>query len=67
MVWTLAELDALKAAYASGATSVRWGDKSVNYDTRENLRRRIDEIEQELGTKPKGMQRRIVVVDNGLS
>lgn len=67
MVWTVEELDALRAAYASGATSVRWGDKSTTYDTRENLRRRIDELEQELGMKPKGMQRRIVVIDNGLS
>ena len=45
MSWTQAELDALKAAYASGTTRVTYEGKTVEYDTEAALLRRIQTIE----------------------
>jgi hypothetical protein len=49
MAWTQADLDSLEAAIASGANEVRYGDKSVRYQTLEQMliARRL--IRQELG------------------
>jgi hypothetical protein len=66
MAWTQQQLDDLRSAYAQGALSVRWGDRSVQFATREDLAQRIREMEQELGLRPKGMQVRQVVVNQGL-
>jgi hypothetical protein len=42
MAWTVADLDALKAADASGTLRVRFSDgKEVTYPTGEDLLRRI--------------------------
>jgi hypothetical protein len=65
MAWTVEELNALKSAYAQGVLSVRWGDKSVQYDTGEQLKARIAELERELGVRPTGLRTRIIVVDPG--
>lgn len=64
--FTQEQLDALREAYASGATSVRWGNESVTYGSREDIRRRIEEIEAELGVTQRGSRRRILRFDNGL-
>lgn len=45
MSWTQAELDALKAAYASGTTRVTYDGKTVEYDSEAALLRRIQTIE----------------------
>ncbi len=45
MSWTQAELDALKAAYASGTTRVTYEGKTVEYDSEAALLRRIQIIE----------------------
>jgi hypothetical protein len=66
MTWTQQQLDDLRIAYAQGALSVRWGDRSIQFDTREQLAQRIREAEQALGLRPKGLQVRQVVVDQGL-
>ncbi len=65
MAWTVEDLQALKDAYATGALSVRWGDKSVTYDSRESMRARIDDLERELGMRNKGLRVRQIVVDPG--
>lgn len=48
MSWTQAELDALKAAYASGTTRVMYEGKRVDYDTEAALLRRIQTIQSEI-------------------
>jgi hypothetical protein len=45
MTWTQSELDALKAAYASGTTRVTYEGKTVEYDSEAALLRRIQTIE----------------------
>jgi hypothetical protein len=45
LMWTQAELDALKAAYASGTTRVTYDGKTVEYDSEAALLRRIQTIE----------------------
>ncbi len=48
MAYTQIELDKLKAAYARGELSVQFGDRRVQYDSGEELLRRIKTIEKEL-------------------
>ena len=48
MAWTQAELDALKAAYASGTTRVSYEGKTVEYDSQAGLLARIRTIEAEV-------------------
>jgi hypothetical protein len=50
LMWTQAELDALKAAYASGTTRVTYDGKTVEYDSEAALLRRIQTIESAIGT-----------------
>lgn len=47
-MFTQAELAALKRAYASGTTEVRYEGKLVRYDTGEQLLARIRVIEAEI-------------------
>lgn len=49
MSWTQEELDALKAAYASGTTRVTYDGKTVEYDSEAALLRRIQIIESAIG------------------
>ena len=48
MVWTQAELDALKRAYASGTLRVTYDGKTVEYGSEADLIRRIRTIESEM-------------------
>ncbi len=48
MAWTIAELNALKAAYARGTLRVTYDGKTVEYGNEADLRRRIQTIESEL-------------------
>jgi hypothetical protein len=50
MSWTQAELDALKAAYASGTTRVTYEGKTVEYDTEAALLRRIQTVEASINS-----------------
>jgi hypothetical protein len=45
MSWTQAELDALKAAYASGTLRVSYDGKTVEYASADDLKKRIQTIE----------------------
>lgn len=45
MSWTQAELDALKAAYASGTLRVSYDGKTVEYGSADDLKKRIQTIE----------------------
>lgn len=56
MAWTQAELDALKAAYASGTTRVSYNGRTVEYDSGAALLQRIRVIEAEVAAG--GAQRR---------
>lgn len=46
MAYTQAQLDALRAAFASGVLTVEYDGKRVTYASRDDLKRRIDEIEK---------------------
>lgn len=56
MAWTLAELDALRKAYASGTLRVSFEGRSVEYGSAADLLSRIRTIEAEMqaqsGNKP---------------
>jgi hypothetical protein len=55
MAWTVADLDALKAAYASGTLRVRFSDgKEVTYPTGDDLLRRIRMVAAELAAASAG-------------
>jgi hypothetical protein len=55
MAWTQADLDALKAAYASGTLRVRFSDgKEVTYPTGDDLLRRIRIVAAELAASGTG-------------
>jgi hypothetical protein len=56
MVWTQSELDALKAAYASGTLRVSYDGRSVEYGSEDDLMRRIRVVERDIAAasgKPK--------------
>jgi hypothetical protein len=55
MAWTQVDLDALKAAYASGTLRVRFSDgKEVTYPTGDDLLRRIRIVAAELAASGAG-------------
>jgi hypothetical protein len=49
MAFTQTQLDALRAAYASGATEVSYDGKTVKYRTLAEMARLIGEMEAALG------------------
>lgn len=49
--FTQAQLTALKNAYASGQTKVRYGDKEVSYRSLEEMERAINTIQRELANE----------------
>ena len=56
MAWTQSELDALKAAYASGTLRVSYDGRTVEYGSEADLIRRIRVIERgiaEVSGKPR--------------
>jgi hypothetical protein len=50
MTWTQSELDALKAAYASGTLRVSYDGRTVEYGSEADLIRRIRVIERGIAT-----------------
>ena len=48
MIWTQADLDALKTAYKSGITRVRYQDTETTYRSLAEMRSMITEAEREL-------------------
>lgn len=57
MSYSQAELDALKTAYASGVTEVRYDGKVTRYDSGDALYRRIQVIEAEIARAASGSTR----------
>ena len=51
MAWTVAELDALRKAYASGTLRVSFEGRSVEYGSASDLLSRIRTIETEMQTQ----------------
>jgi hypothetical protein len=66
MAFTQTELDALKAAYASGALEVRYADKTVRYDSADKLLERIRIIEKSLNGRSSGLKALDVTHSKGL-
>lgn len=67
MSGTLAELEALEKAYNIGAKRVKYQDREIEYDTRENMLRRINSLKIELGlVDPQKPRRAQVIFDSGL-
>jgi uncharacterized protein YukE len=60
------QLELLKRAYFSGALKVRYSDYEVSYQSAENLRRAIAELERELGHTEKMFLAKKVITSNGL-
>lgn len=52
MVWTQADLDALRAAIASGALTVSYRDRTVTYHSLRELRELAAEMERQLTAAP---------------
>ena len=50
MTWTQSELDALKAAYASGTLRVSYDGRTVEYGSEADLIRRIRVVERGIAT-----------------
>lgn len=50
MSWSQAELDALKAAYASGTLRVTYDGKTVEYGSADDLMKRIQTIESAINS-----------------
>jgi hypothetical protein len=48
MAWTQGQLDALKAAYASGVQQVKHGDNAITYASLAEMKKAIDTIEARL-------------------
>ncbi len=48
MSYTQSQLDALEAAYASGVLTVEYDGKRITYNSRDDLKGRIDEIRRSL-------------------
>lgn len=49
--FTDAELSALRQAYASGTLSVSYNGRTVTYDGEAGLKRRIRELENDMGVR----------------
>jgi hypothetical protein len=48
MAWTSADVDRLKAAIASGTRSVQYADKSVSYQSTEDMLKALQAMESEV-------------------
>ncbi len=64
MTYTQQQYEALTAAIATGATSVHYGDKTVNYRSLDEMRSIQREMEAELFGK-RVNRRRLATVDRG--
>lgn len=51
-LWTVEDYTTLRAAYASGARQVQYGDKMVTYDSRAQMRIVLQEMYEELWPTP---------------
>lgn len=53
--YTIEQYEALKAAYASGALSVKYGEQAMTYHSASEMRKILNEIEVELNiSQPRG-------------
>lgn len=53
MSYTLEQYNNLKAAYSTGATRIKYGDKEIEYLPREQVKAILDEMEVSLDLKKK--------------
>lgn len=51
--WTQNDIDALKAAMATGASRVKYGDKEVFYRSVNDMERQLVRMEQEVNGRPR--------------
>lgn len=66
MAYTQAQLDALRAAYASGLLEVDYGGRRVRYQSRDAMRAIIAEIEAALSPSTATPARTVGVFSSGL-
>lgn len=66
MPYTQQQYDALKAAIASGAYSVRYGDKQVDYRSLAEMKQTLADMEAELGINPTKKPRKYASFTKGL-
>ena len=67
MAYTLEQLDALKAAIAQGALSVKYADKEVTYRSLDDMMRIKREMEKELAPEVNRSTRRYAEFSKGLN
>jgi hypothetical protein len=67
MAWTTKDLDDLKRAIATGASSVQYEDRRVTYRSLAEMLQTRDLIETELGLRAKGPFRKQAVTSKGLA
>lgn len=65
MTYTQAEYDALKSAYALGASTVKYADKEVVYRSRAEMKAILNEMADELGINTTIPRRKYIVADKG--
>jgi ABC-type microcin C transport system duplicated ATPase subunit YejF len=69
MAWTITDLAAVEQALRSGATTVRYGDRSVTYQSTKELRALRNEMQREIaaaaGTLPPRRSRTTRVYQSG--
>lgn len=66
MAWTQENLTALDAAIAQGATSVTYGNKTVQYRSLSEMIQLRNMMKQELGLSKSSSQRVFATFNNGL-
>lgn len=60
MAWTQANVDALKAAIATGALTVRYGDVSTTYRSLAEMRETLSMMEREVAEAAGTTRRRLI-------
>ena len=65
--WTLADVEAIERAIASGALTVKYQDRVVTYRSQKELLALLDLMRRELGLVPSGLTRDLrAITDKGL-
>jgi hypothetical protein len=63
MAWTTEQRDALQAAIASGVLSVRYGEKTITYQSLDAMRSVLSEMDRQL--TPNAITHRFATVSKG--
>lgn len=64
-IFTIEQYQAIAAAYAEGALTVKYQDKQVTYRSLDEMERIMSRMERDLGLSSSGPRRTIAVHDKG--